>query len=88
MFYVERWQKTALLVFLALAYVLAKNQMCCLCGWLFWLVFQLKFGFFLACCQRFAATRRAGLLPQNFIRRTELSACTNVSAEHETPPFG
>jgi len=31
----ERWQKTALLVFSALAYVLAKNQMCCLCGWLF-----------------------------------------------------
>tara|TARA_R110001632_G_scaffold232421_1_gene373178 strand:- start:19341 stop:19505 length:165 start_codon:yes stop_codon:yes gene_type:complete len=28
---VERWQKkTALLVFSALAYVLAKNQMCCL----------------------------------------------------------
>jgi hypothetical protein len=38
--------------------------------------------------QRFAATRRAGFLPQNFMRITELSACINVSAEHEIPPFG
>jgi hypothetical protein len=28
-------EKTALLVFSALAYVSAKNQMCCLCGWIF-----------------------------------------------------
>lgn len=38
--------------------------------------------------QRFAATRREGFLPLNFIRRTELSATTKLSAEHETPPFG
>ena len=29
------WQKTALLVFSALALRVGKNQICCLCGWLF-----------------------------------------------------
>lgn len=38
--------------------------------------------------QRFAATRRAGFSALNFIRRTELSATTKLSAKSETPPFG
>jgi len=48
-FNVERWQKTALLVFLGLAYVSAKNQMCCLCGWLF-LVQMFNFSTISALC--------------------------------------
>lgn len=36
----------------------------------------------------FGATRRAGFLPINFIRKTELSATPNVFASHETAPFG
>ncbi len=39
------------------------------------------------CELRFAATRRAGLLPQNFIQNTELSANTNLSAMHETSTY-
>jgi hypothetical protein len=31
----ERWQEIALLVFRALALSVGKNQMCNLCGWLF-----------------------------------------------------
>lgn len=31
---------------------------------------------------------KGGLLPRNFIQRTELSACKNVSAKHETSLLG
>ncbi len=37
--------------------------------------------------QRFADLRWAGFLPQMFMRSTELSATTKLSAEHETPPI-
>ncbi len=43
--------------------------------------------FFKTCRQRFADLRWAGFLPLNFMRRTELSATTKLSAEHETPPI-
>ncbi len=36
---------------------------------------------------RFADLRWAGFSAQMFMRSTELSATTNVSAEHETPPI-
>ena len=35
---------------------------------------------------RFADLRWAGFLPLMLMRSTKLSATTNVSAEHETPP--
>jgi hypothetical protein len=37
--------------------------------------------------QRFADLRWAGFLAQMFIRRTELSLTTKLSAEHETQPI-
>lgn len=37
--------------------------------------------------QRFADLRWAGFLPQMFMRSTNLSATTKLSAEHETPPI-
>ena len=37
--------------------------------------------------QRFADLRWAGFLPPNFMRSTELSATTKLSAEHESPPI-
>jgi len=36
---------------------------------------------------RFADLRWAGFLPQMFMRRTELSATTKLSAENKTPPI-
>ena len=40
------------------------------------------------CHQRLAATRRAGDSPQMLIKSTKVPVTTNLSLEHETPPFG
>jgi hypothetical protein len=37
--------------------------------------------------QRFADLRWAGFSAQRLMRRTELSATTKLSVEHETPPI-
>jgi hypothetical protein len=44
--------------------------------------------FFNNYAQRFAATRGAGDSPQMLIKSTKVPVTTNVSLEHETPPFG
>jgi hypothetical protein len=75
-FFLLRWQKFKLFWFFVLALCVGKNQMC--------LNVRLAFQHGI---QRFAAMRRAGVLPGNVLLESRISRFRNLSTEDEFPAW-